>query len=40
VCPRFSRLRARLEPTRPQPMITMCTGLSLVVVSERPHKVV
>ena len=30
VCPRFSRLRARVEPTRPQPMITMCTIRSLV----------
>src|SRR6266536_1147959 len=30
-CPRASRLRARVEPTRPQPMMTMCTlppGLS------------
>src|SRR5215213_7744677 len=30
VCPRFSRLRARLDPTRPQPMITMCTESILV----------
>src|SRR3954449_13592405 len=30
VCPRFSRLRARLEPTRPQPMMTMCTLWSVV----------
>ena len=25
-CPTRSRLRARLEPTRPQPMMTMCTS--------------
>src|SRR4029450_11088639 len=30
VWPRFSRLLARLDPTRPQPMITMCTPLSLM----------
>jgi hypothetical protein len=29
VCPRFSKLRARVEPTRPHPMITMCTPQSL-----------
>ena len=29
VCPRLSRLRARVEPTRPQPMITTCTAPTL-----------
>ena len=28
-CPRRSRLRARLDPTRPQPMTTMCTEPTL-----------
>ena len=28
-CPWLSRLRARVEPTRPQPMITKCTAPTL-----------
>src|SRR5215216_2326492 len=34
VWPRFSRLLARVDPTRPQPMITMCTPPSLVNEAE------
>lgn len=36
VWPRFSRLRARVDPTRPQPMITMCTEPSLMNLVEKP----
>ena len=35
----FSRLRARVDPTRPQPMITTCTPESSGPVTRVPHRI-